>query len=51
VRCQMHTVFPRAHETSRTFCERCGQICDDHCRGQALRERALLHHAWYGVRA
>lgn len=46
----MRKLFERASELTARFCERCGQVCDERCRGQALRERALLHQAWLGVR-
>ena len=46
----MRKLFERASESTARFCERCGQVCDGRCRGQALRERTLLHQAWLGVR-
>ena len=46
----MPKLFAKTREMTVRFCERCSQVCDEGCRRQALRERALLHQAWVGVR-
>jgi hypothetical protein len=40
----------RASEQAVSFCERCGRVCDAACRRSALRERALRHQLWLGLR-
>lgn len=46
----MKKLFRKTRESTITFCERCGEVCDERCGPRALRERALLNHAWFGVR-
>jgi hypothetical protein len=46
----MRTLFGKTKESVVSFCERCGEVCDDGCRRAALRERALLQQLWLGVR-
>ena len=46
----MRNPFAGMRESTVRFCDRCSHVCDERCRRQALRERALLHQAWLGVR-
>ena len=46
----MRKLFEKRGEPPVGFCETCGEVCDDRCRQQASRERALLQQAWLGVR-
>jgi hypothetical protein len=47
---EMRKLFESASEGTVGWCERCGEVCDDACRRQALYERVLLNQAWLGVR-
>jgi len=42
--------FERTKELAFRLCERCVQVCDRDCRRMALRQSALLHQLWLGVR-
>jgi hypothetical protein len=46
----MLRLFKRAKGLAVEFCERCSRVCDAACRGEALRERALLQAWRYGAR-
>ena len=42
-------LFERA-ESTVSFCDRCGQVCDERCRSDAQREQALLQRLRLGIR-
>jgi hypothetical protein len=39
-----------SREVVVSFCDRCGQVCDEGCRQAAVREEALLAALRFGVR-
>jgi hypothetical protein len=40
-RCVMRISLFKGKEQGVTFCDRCGSVCDDGCRRNAVREAAL----------
>ncbi|MCZ7587471.1 MAG: hypothetical protein M5U27_01135 [Gaiella sp.] len=46
----MWKLFEKERESTVSFCDRCGQVCDERCRSEALREQALLQQLRLGFR-